>query len=320
MGLLFRYGLAVLIGLSCAIARADEGGVSFWLPGQFGSLAAVPAQAGWSMPLVYYHTSVDAGGGRNLRVGGNVVAGLDADANLVFAAPTYTFETPLWGAQAATALLIGYGHMTTSADAILTGPRGRTFERKPSDSVTGGTDLYSLNTLKWNDGVNNYLAYLMAGVPVGAYQRGRLANIGTHHWSLDAGGGYTYFDKQTGREASAVLGLTYNFVNADTHYQNGMDAHLDWALSQFINPQIHFGIVGYVYQQISADSGSGAVLGSFKSRALAVGPQAGYFFAAARRQWYVNLKGYYEYDAAHRPQGWNTWLTLLIPLEPGRAR
>ena len=321
MAAVFKYVRAALFLVFAGFARlacADEGGVSFWLPGQFGSLAAVQGEPGWSMPLVYYHTSVDAGGSKNLRVGGNVVAGLDAGANLFFLAPTYTFETPLWGAQAATGLFVGYGHMSASADAKLTGPRGHVFERKPSDSVSGGTDLYSLSTLKWNDGVNNYLAYAMANVPVGAYQRGRLANIGLNHWSVDAGGGYTYFDKQTGREFSAVLGLTYNFVNSDTHYQNGMDAHLDWALSQFINERTHFGLVGYFYQQITADSGSGAVLGSFKSRTSAAGPQVGHFFSAASRKWYVNLKGYYEIDTANRPKGWNAWLTLLIPLERER--
>src|SRR5262245_12384515 len=42
-------------------ALADEGGVSFWLPGLFGSLAAAPQQPGWSLTSVYYHTSVSAG-------------------------------------------------------------------------------------------------------------------------------------------------------------------------------------------------------------------------------------------------------------------
>ena len=36
--------------------------MSFWLPGQFGSLAAVPAQPGWSFANIYYHTDVSAGG------------------------------------------------------------------------------------------------------------------------------------------------------------------------------------------------------------------------------------------------------------------
>jgi hypothetical protein len=43
-------------------ALADEGGVSFWIPGFFGSLAASPLQPGWSVATIYYHTSVDASG------------------------------------------------------------------------------------------------------------------------------------------------------------------------------------------------------------------------------------------------------------------
>jgi hypothetical protein len=44
------------------ISRADESGISFWVPGQFGSLAAVPTTPGWSLGSVYYHTSVSASG------------------------------------------------------------------------------------------------------------------------------------------------------------------------------------------------------------------------------------------------------------------
>ena len=36
-------------------ARADEGGVSFWLPGQYGSFAAAAPSPGFSMPLVFYN-------------------------------------------------------------------------------------------------------------------------------------------------------------------------------------------------------------------------------------------------------------------------
>jgi hypothetical protein len=28
----------------------------------------------------------------------------------------------------------------------------------------------------------------------------------------------------------------------------------------------------------------------------------------------VNFKGYWEFDANHRPEGWNVWLTLALPL------
>ena len=42
-------------------ALADESGVSFWVPGFFGSLAATPQQPGWSLGNIYYHTSISAG-------------------------------------------------------------------------------------------------------------------------------------------------------------------------------------------------------------------------------------------------------------------
>ena len=48
--------LSVLAALSLTnAARADEGGVSFWVPGFFGSLAAVPQVPGWAA-AIYYHT------------------------------------------------------------------------------------------------------------------------------------------------------------------------------------------------------------------------------------------------------------------------
>jgi len=41
---------------------ADEGGVSFWLPGIYGSLAAAPQQPGWSFAAINYYTNVSASG------------------------------------------------------------------------------------------------------------------------------------------------------------------------------------------------------------------------------------------------------------------
>src|SRR5581483_8698283 len=59
--------------LSPQIARADESGVSFWLPGLYGSLAATPGAPGWSIAAIYYHTSVSASGAaaasREIQVG-----------------------------------------------------------------------------------------------------------------------------------------------------------------------------------------------------------------------------------------------------------
>ena len=44
-------GSAVAFACLTSPVKADEGGVSFWLPGFFGSLAAAPQQPGWSLAI-----------------------------------------------------------------------------------------------------------------------------------------------------------------------------------------------------------------------------------------------------------------------------
>ena len=47
-------------------AKADAGGLSFWLPGAFGSLAAAPGVPGWAYSTIYLHVQESAQGGRSL--------------------------------------------------------------------------------------------------------------------------------------------------------------------------------------------------------------------------------------------------------------
>jgi hypothetical protein len=311
-------GLTLSIGIALVLvanpARADEGGAGLWLPGLFGSFAATPGSPGWSLSTFLYHAEADASASKTFFTGGRIVAGLHARPDLALFVPTYTFAQPVLGGQGAVGVLAGLGHMHVSADATLTGPAGREFAFGKSDSITGGTDVEGLGTVKWQRGNHNYMAYALLGAPTGAYQVDRLSNLGLNHWSLDGGGAYTYYDMQKGRELSVVAGLTYNFENHDTHYRNGVDGHIDWALSQFLNERLHAGIAGYVYNQLSGDSGSGAVLGDFHSRTNGVGPQAGYFFPFGAGTGYVNLRGFWEFEAAHRVEGWNAWLTVALPL------
>lgn len=312
--MIFSALMLIVGGLISPGAYADEGGASFWLPGQYGSLAAVPAEPGWSLPLIYFHSAADANGSKSFESGGRIKVGLDVDIDLILAVPTYVFKTPVLNGQATVSIAGVYGKANVDFDDTLTGPGGGILSDRESDSLTAFGDLYPSFSLRWNQGSHNTLAYTMLGVPVGSYEAERLANIGTNHWAADIGGGYTYFNMKTGREFSAVAGLTYNFENPDTDYQNGIDAHLDLGASQFLSEQLHIGLVGYVYYQLTGDSGSGARLGDFKSRVNGIGPQVGYFFMVGKKQVYLNLKGYWEFGAKNRPEGWNSWLTLSIPL------
>ena len=197
------------------------------------------------------------------------------------------------------------------------GPIGFSVSGGRTDTVSGFGDLVPQFYVRWNQGVHNWMTYITGTLPVGAYDSTRLANLGIGHAAVDAGGGYTYFDPMTGGEFSAVLGFTYNFENQSTQYQNGIDMHLDWGTSQFLTKQLQVGLVGYVYKQLSCDSGAGDRSGCFESQVFGVGPQLGYIVPLGSHQAYFNLKGYKEFGAEHRPEGWNAWLTLVIsPMAP----
>jgi hypothetical protein len=245
---------------------------------------------------------------------------LKAQADLLLLAPTYTFATPVFGGQLAVGLTGIFGRSSADLDGTLTtsvGPFAATRMGSIGDSVTSFGDLYPMMTLKWNNGVNNYMTYLTGDIPVGDYNPNSLANLGIGHGAIDSGGGYTYFNPVSGYEFSGVAGFTYNFKNPDTQYQNGIDFHFDWGASKFLSKQFFVGLVGYAYQQVTDDSGQNPILGGFQSRVFGVGPQIGYIFPVGNMQGYLNLKGYGEFDAANRPSGWNAWLTFqLSPAAP----
>lgn len=310
------FGVSLLVAAACLShpAAADEGGVGWWLPGFNGSLVAVPSTPGWSWTSAYYHVQPSASGAANFSSGAQVRAGLEAVGDLALFGPTYTFPEPVLGGQAAFTILAVAGHMKGSIDAVLTGPNGLPIAgTSRTDTTTAFGDLFFQGTLKWNQGVHNYMTYWMASAPVGSYDPNRLANVGLGHAGVDGGVGYTYFNPTTGHEFSVLAGLTYNFENPDTNYQNGVTAHVDWAASQFLSKQTFIGVGGYLYNQIGCDSGSGATLGCFRSRVAGVGPQIGYIFPVNEKtQGALVLKGFWEFAAQHRPEGWNAILALQM--------
>src|SRR5262249_35759847 len=174
--------LALLV-FACASQRAvaDQGGVSFWLPGAFGSLAAVPAQPGWSLGLIYLHSSVTAGGdvsaSRAIRVQNqttnlsvNLNANLAAQADILVFAPGYTLPDMVMGGRLTLSMLVLGGGQHAAIDANVTGalgPIGFATQRTIGDSLTGFGDLFPQAKLQWNSGVHNYMIYGMANLPVG---------------------------------------------------------------------------------------------------------------------------------------------------------
>src|ERR1700742_3229305 len=90
--------------IGVAPALADEGGVSFWRSGSYGSFAAVQSEPGWALSVTDYFAATSAGSSvaqsREIRIGG-IPAGLSATLNanyrdrygVVSVEPTYVFAT-----------------------------------------------------------------------------------------------------------------------------------------------------------------------------------------------------------------------------------
>ena len=323
---------AVVLGPE--ISRADEGGVSFWLPGQYASLAAAPQVPGWAMGAVYLHSNVGASGSvaasKEITAGGipptvkvNLNLSLSGQADLVVLSPTYTFATPVLGGQLSLGVASWFGNSSAGIAGTLTAAAGPIVAMRSgvlADSLTSYGDVVPTATLRWNQGVNNYMVYVTGDIPAGDYDPLRLANLGIGHGAVDAGGAYTYLNPTTGNEFSATTGFTYNFMNPDTQYRNGIDFHFDWGAAHFVSKQVFIGLAGYAYQQITDDSGQSQLLGGFRSRVLGVGPQIGYIFPVGGMQGFLGLRGYGDFDAANRAPGWSTWLTFAVsPAEPGAA-
>jgi hypothetical protein len=89
----------IVVAAACFAARpslASEGGVSFWLPGNFGSLAAVPehpAGRGQRSTITGRSLPEQASNSRAADASTSAISGTGRSGLL---RPTYTFATPVW--------------------------------------------------------------------------------------------------------------------------------------------------------------------------------------------------------------------------------
>jgi hypothetical protein len=144
-------------------AMADEGGVSFWVPGQYGSFAAIAPSPGWSLPLVYYNYGGSKGAARILP-NGQLSAGIGGSFDGLFLVPTYTVGATIFGAVPSFSMTFIPAYSAASANV-----RAAPLSLSRSDTIWGGSDLYPTAQLFWNrGGVNNFMAYLAGDIPAPA--------------------------------------------------------------------------------------------------------------------------------------------------------
>ena len=184
-----------------------------------------------------------------------------------------------------------------------------------SDSWDGVGDPQVSATLGWNEGASHWTLGTIVNVPIGDYDTGELANIAYNHWSIDVNGAYTWFDPAVGLDLSVAAGVTFNETNSATAYKTGNDFHVEFAAAQQLNEALKVGVTGYHYEQLSGDSGTGAVLGAFKGEVTALGPEINAVIPVGPGiPLFFNFKWLEEFNATNRMEGRSAWATLTIPL------
>ena len=303
--------------LPAGAALSADGGTGAYLLGKRGPLAAFVPRPGWYLTNdVYFY---DAGSSDYLPLGGRIAQQASAEALINIAQFTYVTDLAVLGGRLAFSGVLPYGQVEVSGRGGVTLPDGTPINGGRSDSVTGFGDPALGAALGWkNRSGDRFRAWSVYGsmfVPVGDYEVGRIANVGKNRWALDVGGAYTMANFKGGRELSSVLGFTFNGDNRDTDYETGTEMHLEFAAKQHLPKHWSFGVVGYWYEQLTGDSNNPVILGDFKGRALALGPELSYQFTQnPQRPVTVDLRWYHEFEVENRLEGDSVFLTISLPL------
>lgn len=161
--------------------------------------------------------------------------------------------------------------------------------------------------LGWHFGNFHLITAVDFYLPVGHYNRNDLANAGRNYYTVEPVVDFTYLT-EGGFEVSAKTMYDHNFKNNDTHYRSGDELHSDFVIGQHFGPWV-LGGGGYLYKQVSGDSGRGAVFGDFEGRAIGLGPQVSY---KARNGLSVSGRYDHEFDVTNRPEGNRAWLSAAL--------
>ena len=297
--------------------QAAEGGLGFYLLGTKTSLAGfVPPPGTYLADFNYYYagsTDID------FNIGGvNVNGGVDADAYIKLLNGLWVAPDKVLGGHAAFSVAVPIGWKSVSAGATVDRLVLNDVELNFEDDGTHIGDPVLGASLGWHEGNWHWSIGTLLNVPIGYWEQGDVTNMGFNRWAADLTGAVTYLDMKTGVELSAAAGFTFNGENQDTGYKTGTEFHLEGAAMQHFSKSFAVGLQGYLYQQVTGDSGPGTqFLGDFEGRVIALGPGVDFSFNLGSTHVSGNLRYFHEFDVENRLEGDAGYLNFVIPLSSG---
>jgi hypothetical protein len=315
-----RYGLtAALIAGAILVspgrtALAAEGGIGDYLLGSRGPGAGITPPPGLYFQDDTYFYDGKLSGGRTLPTGGLLVGNLSSQTWLNL--PTTLWITPakVLGGDVGVSLTTPFGEPRINASLLVNSARFGPIGVSASDAQTNVSDFFLNSFIGWHAGNFHWQLGVGGIIPSDTYVAGQLSNASLNRPAVDVFGSFTWLDPRIGWDLSAAVGVTFNQANTATNYTTGDEFHLEWAATKYITKQFTIGLVGYYYQQFTPDTGSGAVLGPFEGRVVALGGSLGYTFEVGKLPISTRIKVYREFDAVNRQEGTGSYFTVALPL------
>ncbi|AEA60154.1 SphA family protein [Burkholderia gladioli] len=162
---------------------------------------------------------------------------------------------------------------------------------------------------------HTFFAYLTGdvGLPTGAYDVNRIANVGTNTYAFMPSLNATWFPTPDWELSGTAL-VEINSPNHATNYHSGSVASLDWLIGYSVTKQFQIGLQGFYLKQFTDDTVNGQSVNGdgFRGQAVGIGPQIRWDWAPGSS---VALKYQHEFAVRNRPQGERIWLEVSVPFK-----
>ncbi|MGA3114114.1 MAG: transporter [Syntrophobacteraceae bacterium] len=175
-----------------------------------------------------------------MEFGGLIAANLKATSNAEMVGAAYTTPYGILGGKFAAGVIVPY--IWVDVTGAVTTRRLGTFTRSDSADGIGDTILIPF-WLNWTCGDFKWGTQLNIYAPTGAYNTGRLANVGLNYWTFEPLASFSWISKKIGLEISSTAGFDFNTENGATDYQSGEVFHIDATVAEHL-PLFGCGIIG----------------------------------------------------------------------------
>jgi hypothetical protein len=229
-----------------------------------------------------------------------------------------------------------YGYLFGNAYIPVVSPRIKLdLPTDQSDHHTGVGDVTIGPGIGWHtpSGLLHFVTAVDITAPTGQWGPRRLVNIGNNVWSVSPIIAATLFlPWHPNLEFDIKMDYSFNSRNDDyiingptaakignkslagvhTNFTPGQDFHVDYAITYALSKtgaehQFKVGATGYFYKQTTDDETTAGRVKNNLGEVFAIGPGVWWTY----KHWIAEVHVDYEIEARNRPQGINSWLTIL---------